>query len=579
MPDDAVAERMATLQPGDAINIQYTSGTTGYPKGATLSHRNILNNGYFTTETINLTDQDRLCIPVPFYHCFGMVMANLGCTSHGATMVIPAAGFDPAATLKAVTQERCTALYGVPTMFIAMQNDPTFADADFSRLRTGIMAGSICPVEVMKHCINDMNMAEVSIAYGMTETSPVSCQTRADDDLDRRTATIGRVHPHVEIKVVDPATGETVERGRTGEFCTRGYSVMLGYWEDDEKTHEAIDKDGWMHTGDLAEMREDGYCNIVGRIKDMVIRGGENIYPREIEEFLYTHPDIADVQVIGVPDQKYGEELCAWVKMKAGADPLDADAVRAFATGKLAHYKIPRYVMVVDDFPMTVTGKIRKVEMREQIRQAAGTQRRGARVTDTIETLADEYWPAYLADNPTEAHLLGHYPEQGRFEDASRAAEDRVIATQRDLARRAEAIDPASLDEQQQITRLVLVANATAQADLLEARLTELGADPIFGIQASMPLILGMLRAAHRRGRRGDGRHARGRRPALPRPRRAAPRRRRRRAHPGGVRGHGHGRAARRRRSPARSTATRCSRRCAHPRASTSPPGGPPSRR
>jgi fatty-acyl-CoA synthase len=372
VPDDAVAERMATLQPGDAINIQYTSGTTGYPKGATLSHRNILNNGYFTTETINLTDQDRLCIPVPFYHCFGMVMANLGCTSHGATMVIPAAGFDPAATLQAVSQERCTALYGVPTMFIAMQNDPTFAEADFSRLRTGIMAGSICPVEVMKHCINDMNMAEVSIAYGMTETSPVSCQTRADDDLDRRTATIGRVHPHVEIKVVDPATGETVERGQTGEFCTRGYSVMLGYWEDDEKTHEAIDKDGWMHTGDLAEMREDGYCNIVGRIKDMVIRGGENIYPREIEEFLYTHPDIADVQVIGVPDQKYGEELCAWVKMKSGVDPLDADAVRAFANGKLAHYKIPRYVLVVDDFPMTVTGKIRKVEMRERSAKQLG---------------------------------------------------------------------------------------------------------------------------------------------------------------------------------------------------------------
>jgi len=372
VPDDAVAERMATLRPGDAINIQYTSGTTGYPKGATLSHRNILNNGYFTTETINLTDQDRLCIPVPFYHCFGMVMANLGCTSHGATMVIPAAGFDPAATLQAVSQERCTALYGVPTMFIAMQNDPTFAEADFSRLRTGIMAGSICPVEVMKHCINDMNMAEVSIAYGMTETSPVSCQTRADDDLDRRTATIGRVHPHVEIKVVDPATGETVERGQTGEFCTRGYSVMLGYWEDDEKTHEAIDKDGWMHTGDLAEMREDGYCNIVGRIKDMVIRGGENIYPREIEEFLYTHPDIADVQVIGVPDQKYGEELCAWVKMKSGVDPLDADAVRAFANGKLAHYKIPRYVLVVDDFPMTVTGKIRKVEMRERSAKQLG---------------------------------------------------------------------------------------------------------------------------------------------------------------------------------------------------------------
>lgn len=362
----AVAERLATLTPDDPINIQYTSGTTGRPKGATLSHRNILNNGYFTTELINFTEADRLAIPVPFYHCFGMVMGNLGCTSHGATMVIPAPGFDPEITLRAIAEEKCTGVYGVPTMFIAMQNHPSFADHDLSSLRTGIMAGSICPVEVMKHCIDDMHMAEVSIAYGMTETSPVSCQTRADDDLDRRTATIGRVHPHVEIKVVDPVTGETVERGEPGEFCTRGYSVMLGYWEDDEKTREAIDEDGWMHTGDLAEMREDGYCNIVGRIKDMVIRGGENIYPREIEEFLYTHPDIEDVQVIGVPDEKYGEELCAWIKLKSGADPLDADAVRAFAHGKLAHYKIPRYVLVVDEFPMTVTGKIRKVEMREK---------------------------------------------------------------------------------------------------------------------------------------------------------------------------------------------------------------------
>ena len=364
--DDAVATAMAALDPHDPINIQYTSGTTGRPKGATLSHRNILNNGYFTTELINFTEADRLCIPVPFYHCFGMVMGNLGCTSHGATMVIPAPGFDPEITLRTIAEERCTGVYGVPTMFIAMQNHPTFAEHDLSSLRTGIMAGSICPVEVMKHCIDDMHMAEVSIAYGMTETSPVSCQTRADDDLDRRTATIGRVHPHVEIKVVDPVTGETVERGQPGEFCTRGYSVMLGYWNDPEKTAEAIDADGWMHTGDLAEMREDGYCNIVGRIKDMVIRGGENIYPREIEEFLYTHPDVEDVQVIGVPDQKYGEELCAWIKMKAGAEPLDADAVREFATGKLSHYKIQRYVMVVDDFPMTVTGKIRKVEMREK---------------------------------------------------------------------------------------------------------------------------------------------------------------------------------------------------------------------
>jgi fatty-acyl-CoA synthase len=371
LPADAVAERMATLAPGDPINIQYTSGTTGYPKGATLSHRNILNNGYFVTETINFTEQDRLAIPVPFYHCFGMVMGNLGCTTHGACMVIPAPGFDPAITLRSVQDERCTGVYGVPTMFIAMQNSPDFASYDLSSLRTGIMAGSICPVEVMKHCVNDMHMAEVSIAYGMTETSPVSTQTRTDDDLDRRTATIGRVHPHVEIKVVDPVSGETVERGETGEFCTRGYSVMLGYWplhdeEGSEKTREAIDADGWMHTGDLAVMREDGYCNIVGRIKDMVIRGGENIYPREIEEFLYTHPDIEDVQVVGVPDERYGEELCAWVKMKADREPLDAAAVREFATGKLAHYKIPRYVMVVDDFPMTVTGKIRKVQMREE---------------------------------------------------------------------------------------------------------------------------------------------------------------------------------------------------------------------
>jgi fatty-acyl-CoA synthase len=375
LPEDAVAERMSTLEPGDPINIQYTSGTTGYPKGATLSHRNILNNGFFVTETINFTERDRLCIPVPFYHCFGMVMGNLGCTTHGATMVIPAPGFDPETTLRAVAEERCTALYGVPTMFIAMQRILGSAEFPLSvtrTLRTGCMAGSICPVEVMKHCIEDMHMAEVSIAYGMTETSPVSTQTRADDDLDRRTATIGRVHPHVEIKVIDPTTGETVERGEPGELCTRGYSVMLGYWNDPEKTAEAIDPEGWMHTGDLAEMREDGYCNIVGRIKDMVIRGGENIYPREIEEFLYTHPDIEDVQVIGVPDARYGEELAAWIKLREGADPLDSDKVREFATGKLAHYKIPRYVMLVEEFPMTVTGKIRKVQMREETTEKLG---------------------------------------------------------------------------------------------------------------------------------------------------------------------------------------------------------------
>jgi fatty-acyl-CoA synthase len=306
-----------------------------------------------------------------------MVMGNLGCTTHGATMVIPAPGFDPEITLRTIAEERCTGVYGVPTMFIAMQNHPTFAEHDLSTLRTGVMAGSVCPVEVMKRCVEEMHMAGVSICYGMTETSPVSTQTRADDDLERRTATIGRVHPHVEVKVVDPASGATVGRGEPGELCTRGYSVMLGYWEEPEKTDEAIDSDGWMHTGDLAEMREDGYCNIVGRIKDMVIRGGENIYPREIEEFLYSHPDIEDVQVIGVPDQKYGEELAAWVKMKAGTTPLDSDAVRAFATGKLAHYKIPRYVLVVDEFPMTVTGKIRKVQMREETTARLGLAGQG----------------------------------------------------------------------------------------------------------------------------------------------------------------------------------------------------------
>ncbi|MFB6722057.1 AMP-binding protein [Kribbella sp. NPDC056345] len=364
--DQELQQRTEELAFDDPINIQYTSGTTGFPKGATLSHHNILNNGFFVTETIAFTAEDRLCIPVPFYHCFGMVMANLGCTTHGACMVIPGPAFDPAATLQAVQDERCTALYGVPTMFIAELGLPNFADYDLSTLRTGVMAGSPCPVEVMKRCVADMHMAEVAICYGMTETSPVSTQTRRDDDLDRRTSTVGRVMPHVEVKLVDPATGRVVERGEPGELCTRGYSVMLGYWDEPEKTAEAIDQARWMHTGDLAVMRDDGYVNIVGRIKDMVIRGGENVYPREIEEFLYTHPAIADVQVIGVPDEKYGEELCAWIKLKPGADPLDADAVREFATGKLARFKIPKYVLLVDDFPMTVTGKIRKVEMREK---------------------------------------------------------------------------------------------------------------------------------------------------------------------------------------------------------------------
>jgi fatty-acyl-CoA synthase len=364
--------RMACLDSNEPINIQYTSGTTGFPKGATLSHRNILNNGFFTTELISLGPDDRLCIPVPFYHCFGMVMGNLGCTSHGATMVIPAPGFDPGLTLEAIEKERCTGVYGVPTMFIAMLGHPDFASRDLSSLRTGIMAGSTCPVEVMKRCVADMNMAEVAICYGMTETSPVSCQTLIDDDLERRTASVGRAHPHVEVKIVDPDTGDIVERGQPGEFCTRGYSLMLGYWNDNEKTRDAIDAEGWMHTGDLAVMREDGYCNIVGRIKDMVIRGGENVYPREVEEFLYTHPDIEDAQVIGVPDEKYGEEICAWIRMKAGRAALDADAVRAFAKGKLAHYKIPRYVHIVDEFPMTVTGKVRKVEMREETVKVLG---------------------------------------------------------------------------------------------------------------------------------------------------------------------------------------------------------------
>jgi fatty-acyl-CoA synthase len=381
-PVDVVAHRSRSLSPDDPINIQYTSGTTGFPKGATLSHRNILNNGYFVTELLGFTEQDRLCIPVPFYHCFGMVMANLGCATHGATMVIPAPGFDPGITLQTIADERCTAVYGVPTMFIALQNHPDFHTYDLSSLRTGIMAGAVCPVEVMMRCVDDMHMSEVSIAYGMTETSPVSCQTRRDDDLDRRTTTIGRAAPHIEIKIVDPVTGGTVERGIPGEFCTRGYSVMLGYWPLRDASSlgssgtgvkdEAIDEDGWMHTGDLAVMREDGYCNIVGRIKDMVIRGGENIYPREIEEFLHLHPDVEDVQVIGVPDEKYGEELCAWIRIRAGAEALDAERVRAFATGKLAHYKIPRYVMVVDDFPMTVTGKVRKVQMREESARTLG---------------------------------------------------------------------------------------------------------------------------------------------------------------------------------------------------------------
>ncbi|MEV4144790.1 AMP-binding protein [Amycolatopsis sp. NPDC049691] len=368
----------AGLSADDPINIQYTSGTTGFPKGATLSHHNILNNGFFVGELCNYTEADRVCIPVPFYHCFGMVMGNLACTSHGACMVIPAPAFDPKATLEAVAAERCTSLYGVPTMFIAELNHPDFASFDLSSLRTGIMAGSPCPVEVMKQVIDRMGMGEVSICYGMTETSPVSTQTRADDSIERRVSTVGRVGPHLEVKVVDPETGLTVPRGEPGELCTRGYSVMLGYWEQPDKTAEAIDKARWMHTGDLAVMDGDGYLNITGRIKDMVIRGGENLYPREIEEFLYTHPDILDAQVIGVPDEKYGEELMAWIRMREGAEPLTAEKVREFCEGKLARYKVPRYVHVVEEFPMTVTGKVRKVEMREKSISLLGLEKAAA---------------------------------------------------------------------------------------------------------------------------------------------------------------------------------------------------------
>ncbi|MEV0076916.1 AMP-binding protein [Nocardia neocaledoniensis] len=373
-PDtDRLAAIAATLSADDPINIQYTSGTTGFPKGATLSHHNILNNGFFVGELCGYTEVDRICVPVPYYHCFGMVMGNLAATSHGAAIVIPAPSFDPAATLAAVAAERCTSLYGVPTMFIAMLAElDGGATPDLSSLRTGIMAGSPCPVEVMKRVIDRMGMAEVSICYGMTETSPVSTQTRRDDSIDRRTATVGRVGPHLEVKVVDPGTGRTLPRGEAGELCTRGYSVMLGYWDQPDKTAEAIDAARWMHTGDIGVMDDDGYISVTGRIKDMVIRGGENIYPREIEEFLYTHPDIVDAQVIGVPDPKYGEELMVWLRLREGATPLDAPAIRDFCTGRLAHYKIPRYVHVVDEFPMTVTGKVRKAEMRELARELLG---------------------------------------------------------------------------------------------------------------------------------------------------------------------------------------------------------------
>ncbi|GAA4969932.1 linear/branched/unsaturated fatty acid:CoA ligase LbuL [Streptomyces hyderabadensis] len=360
---DALA---AELSCDDPVNIQYTSGTTGFPKGATLSHHNILNNGYWVGRTVGYTEQDRVCLPVPFYHCFGMVMGNLGATSHGACIVIPAPSFEPAATLEAVQLERCTSLYGVPTMFIAELNLPGFATYDLTSLRTGIMAGSPCPVEVMKRVVAEMHMEQVSICYGMTETSPVSLQTRMDDDLEHRTGTVGRVLPHIEVKVVDPVTGVTLPRGGSGELRTRGYSVMLGYWEEPEKTAEAIDPGRWMHTGDLAVMREDGYVEIVGRIKDMIIRGGENIYPREVEEFLYAHPKIADVQVVGVPHERYGEEVLACVVPRDAADPLTLEELRAYCEGQLAHYKVPSRLQLLDSFPMTVSGKVRKVELRER---------------------------------------------------------------------------------------------------------------------------------------------------------------------------------------------------------------------
>jgi fatty-acyl-CoA synthase len=364
VPEKDLEEIELALQFDDPINIQYTSGTTGFPKGATLSHHNILNNGHFIGSALGYTEKDRVCIPVPFYHCFGMVLGNLACTTHGSAMVIPGESYDPLAVLETVQAERCTSLYGVPTMFIGELDHPQFGEFDLSTLRTGIMAGSPCPVEVMKNVQSRMHMDEVTICYGMTETSPVSTQSSLDDPLQKRVGTVGRIHPHVEIKIVDPATGQVVPRGEPGELCTRGYLVMLGYWNNDDATHEAIDASRWMHTGDLATMDDEGYLNIVGRIKDMIIRGGENVYPREVEEFLYTHPDISDVQVIGVPSAKYGEEVMAWVRLRSGAEPSEEDLVK-YCRSRIASFKIPRYWKFVDDFPMTVTGKIQKFKMRE----------------------------------------------------------------------------------------------------------------------------------------------------------------------------------------------------------------------
>ncbi len=377
LSDETLHDVEHGLQFDDAINIQYTSGTTGFPKGATLSHHNILNNGFFIGEFLRYTEQDRVCIPVPLYHCFGMVLGNLAITTHGAAMVFPAESFEPLAVMGTVQKERCTSLYGVPTMFIAELEHPEFRSFDYSTLRTGIMAGSPCPIEVMKRVQKDMHMPEVTICYGMTETSPVSTQSRTDDPLEKRVSTVGQVHPHVEIKIVDPTTGRIVPRATPGELCTRGYSVMLGYWNDPHATRAAIDDGRWMHTGDLAAMDEQGYVKIVGRIKDMVLRGGENIYPREVEEFLYTVPGISDVQVIGVPDAKYGEELMAWVKLRPGAQ-LTGEEIRAYCRGKIATYKIPRYYKFVDGFPMTVTGKVQKFKMRETAIHELGLQKAAA---------------------------------------------------------------------------------------------------------------------------------------------------------------------------------------------------------
>jgi fatty-acyl-CoA synthase len=371
-PDDPQIGTVAkTLKATDPINIQFTSGTTGFPKGATLTHRNILNNGFFIGECMKLAPTDRLCIPVPLYHCFGMVLGNLACLTHGSTIVYPSDGFDPLTVLQTVQDEKCTGLHGVPTMFIAELDHPRFSEFDLSTLRTGIMAGSPCPIEVMKHVVDQMHLREITIAYGMTETSPVSCQSSTDTPLEKRVSTVGTVQPHLEIKIVDPVSGGIVPRGASGEFCTRGYSVMKGYWEDEAKTREAIDAEGWMHTGDLATMDDEGYVNIVGRIKDMVIRGGENIYPREIEEFLYRHPKVQDVQVVGLPDKKYGEELCAWIIARPGQS-LSADEIRDFCKGQIAHYKVPKYIEFVTAFPMTVTGKIQKFKIREAMKSQLG---------------------------------------------------------------------------------------------------------------------------------------------------------------------------------------------------------------